>query len=675
MGVLVTRHVAVAPPAVTDQLAPAMPTGASGTNGTGSVTFSCNPTADMHDGVTAASGVSSYTWNIGGVDQTPIAAPSANVSALPTLYQVGSFSPVPTSSQNGRAFTASSAGIGFDGTTDQLALLGWEVTGDFDLEVNLDSFTGSGYAFAPAGLMWREATAATVASTPTAKYGSIYTWLAAATQGFEVKHRTSIGGTPVAPVLYDVGNGLGRWYRISRRTNTISYSYSALGSGFTEKYSTTYTGLSSTLVIGGFTCDLQASPQVVTARFTDLHYTAGAQASITTPAYSTSTTVSAYVKATDANGYVSAVSPTVTASGASSFTQKFNPGIFLVPDNASFGLDATRMSALQTFITSISNRADIVGIMVKIRWAELEGATQGDCAAGFAAIDQIIAWLNASNTPKKLWINVQIQTFGAGSAESFPQLWYPQYAINAGCIQTDPGQYPNTVVKVWTATAVDILTTFAAQYGNRYDNNSTFAGWTFEGETAISTMNASQAANLHTQTKRRMTGERVAFPRSELRVYINFYYAADTPDLFAHARITRHGMAGPDPELPINADGTLNTAAGNYRPIDGAQVFRGNINLGNFHDYPPGGIDQRGFLPSMFELEGLGIGSIDGYNESMDDIFAYAKNTLQATHMFISTWDDPDVLAPNQRYSTYTLPLIAATNGAVGSTTRPSLYI
>lgn len=665
------RSAPPAPPAVNDTLAPAAPTGAQGNNASGSVNFSCDAIADITEGVTA-SGIASYIWNIAGVDQAPIAAPSANAIPAPTLFQVGSYSPAPTSVQSGRNFTMTSAGTGFDGTSDQLALLGWEVTGDFDLRDRGASFTGAGYAYAPFGLMWREATAATVASTPGAKYGAIYDWLTNGSQGLEVKDRPSSGATPSGHG-YEIGTGAPWRRHISRRGNVITYRFATTG-GWTTKYSATYTSLAATLVIGAFLCDLQASAKVLTAIVEDLHYTPGAQSLISTPGYATSTTVSAYVRAVDVQGNVSANSVTVTASGAASSTQKFNPGIYLVPDNSNFQMDAGRMSALQTFIASISNRADIVGIMVKMRWASLEGATQGDFTAGFALIDQLIAWLNACTTPKKLFINVIIQTFGAGSAESNPELWYPQYAVTAGHIQTNSGSMPNTVVKVWNAATVDVLNAFSLGYGNRYDNNATFGGWTMEGETAISTMALSELTNLHTQTKRRMTGERAAFPKSELRIYVNYYRAGDCPDLFAHARITRHAMAGPDPELPINADGTLNSAAGNYRPIDGARVFIGKINLGNYVDFPDGGIDQRGYLPSMAELEGLGTGGIDGYNEPMDDIFAYMKNELRATHMFISTSDDPSLLA-TQKYTTYTLPLIAATGGAVGSTTRPSLYI
>lgn len=676
MSRLATRHVEVSAPPATDMQATAFPTGSIGTSGSGSVTFSCDPTADMHDGVTAAEGVSSYTWNIAGVDQTPITAGvSANIRTQPTLYQVGSYSPAPSVIQSGRDFTVTSAGAGFENTSDQLAMLGWEVTGDFDLYDYQDLFTGAGSQYAAAILGWREATAATVAATPGARMGGILKWLTNGSQGLQAKDRITTSGSPRFSLPTAFGTNTPRYRRVSRRTNTITYQYSTDGGAWTTLFSDTYTSLSSTLVIGAMLCDAQAVSVQLTARFSGLRYTAGAQSLITTPAYTTSTSVNAYVKCTDGAGNVSAVGPTVSASGASSAVMKFNPGFYAVVDNAVFLLDATRMSNIHAFITTIEANPYVTGILVKVRWASLEGATAGNCTAGFAAIDQIIAWLDACSTPKKLFINVISQTFqGPGSSsETSPQSWYPQYVINAGDVQTNSGSSPNTTLKLWTAGLVDRLNAFEALYGARYDNNTTFGGWMVEGETAISTMSPANFDAFHTQTKRRMTGTRAAFPKSELRIYFNFYRSGDCPDLMSHAVATRFGTGGPDPELPINTNGSLNTAAGNYRPIDGHQVFVGNINIGNYHDYPPGGPDMRGVLPSYFEIEGLGYAGIDGYNEPAEDIIAYAVNTLRATHIFMSTSDGPPYLS-TQQWTSYVVPLINARLGVPGSITRPSSY-
>jgi hypothetical protein len=679
---LVVRKAVAAPVVPTDQLAPALPTGAAGANGSGTVTFSCDQTADIHDGVTPGGGLVSYTWNIAGVDQTPITVGvNANIITAPTLFQVGSFSPVPTSSRDGRDFTINCAGTGFDGTSDQLALLGWEITGDFDVYCYMDSFTGAGYAYAPAGLMAREATAATVAATPTSRMSSGYRWRSAGVSGYQVKDRATAAASSVAG-QYGNGTDSGRWFHMRKRrsggTDTITHRVSIDGANWQnigDPY--VYTGWSNTLVVGAFTCDLQPTPVTMTARFRDLHYTAGAQ-SVISKTYTTSTTVAAYVKATDLAGNVSAVSPTVSASGAGvAASIKYHPGIYPTPDNQSYRLNSARMTVIQDFINSISANPLITGISVRARMGGADGIL-----SNFDKIHTILGWLAACSAgPKRLILNCQDRVFAGGTVNLAD--WFPAAIASDTYVQRNNGFYLSAVYKTWDATAVTALLAQMQFIADEFDDEPLLEAFTIEGESAIDTGGAYTvpADAAHTQQIRMFAALRAMWPTTGLRWYGNFYPSGYTQAIMAAAEQYKIAVGGPDPELRINADGSLTPFSPGWRPVDIAQATVGNQNIGDYQTYPsgqPGWIDYRGTgsnanrIPIFSEVQGLGFPGVEGsYSQTPSSLRNYAVNRMRCNYWVPSTNTD----RPAGYNWSDTLAVIASTSGAVGDTHTPLCYL
>lgn len=381
-------------PPVTDQLATPAPTGIAGAAGSGSVTFTCDPVGDMHDGVTAASGVATYILNVNGVDQTGVSAPAANVTVQPTVSRVGAFSPDPTLVQAGRQFTFTSKGKGLDDAAgvDQLGIAWYERTGDFDLIVNMSSLSGSGASdFARMGIMWREATSGTITSATNCRMGAIFRFLNNGDQSIQTVDRIT-GATQRVVRNTAPGTFSARFMKISKRRNTtdvFTYSFSIDGGGWTVAYtSPALAGLSNTLVLGLFGCDTQTTggaSSVVTGVYDGLVYLPGTQAQIS-KSYTTSTTVTGKWKAVDVAGNVSAYSPTAGASGATSGAAvTYNPrshwiksvpsGVTSVtgkPDPWFYSLRHVEvMNKLKSYFASIGS-IGVTGVYFFLSWRDIE---------------------------------------------------------------------------------------------------------------------------------------------------------------------------------------------------------------------------------------------------------------------------------------------------------------
>lgn len=426
MARLITRAGPVPPPSpITDLQATSAPTGGYSTRGVGTLTFSCDPVADIHDGVTAASGVASYVANIAGVDQTPIAAPSPNIIAAPTFYNIGGISPTPTGVQAGRQFTIVAAGTGADGTSDQLGFFGWEVTGEFDLYGKLASFTGPGFAYAIASLMAREATAATVVATPGARYISIGQWLSANSQGVQAKSRTTASAPANVDLDHADGDNTGKMLHLRKRrsgtTDTWTLEWGA-GSNWTPLASQVFTGWSNTLVIGAPCADLQASPATLTAVWSSLYYTAGAQAAIAAPAYTTSGATTCKWKTVDVNGNVSAYSPQISDNPNTSSVRQFHPGLYF-EDSANirgFGGSYTPVQDLAWMLTA---NAVWLGLCIETNWGVFE-QTKG--VYDFTCIHNTYASLAAAGKRLVIYQRYEAVPF-VSAATAYSQQYMPAY--------------------------------------------------------------------------------------------------------------------------------------------------------------------------------------------------------------------------------------------------------
>jgi hypothetical protein len=201
-----------------------------------------------------------------------------------------------------------------------------------------------------------------------------------------------------------------------------------------------------------------------------------------------------------------------------------------------------------------------------------------------------------------------------------------------------------------------------------------------EGETANGGITDTAAIN--TQLKRWVAASRAAWTNTALKVFVNFHYPYVLDFYEFCAGFAAVLIGGPDPEVPILAGGAVNTAAGNYRPIDGNEWFRG-MSGGN-KSWAPGGTDTLGYPARDYrevigwaaEQQGLGYSPIDGFSTEPQQIWEFQVNTMHARYIDWSTDDNRPIAS--QRFTTGVRPFISSVSGRVyqvnGVTPLPSSY-
>lgn len=485
-------------PAASDTLAPNQPTGLTVTEGADRLTWSWDASFDHYDGSVTASGVKEYDLEIDG-STTVVSTANTSILPAPTFAVIGSVSPPPSFSQSGDSLTMTCAGTGIDGTADECVFLYWTVNGDFKLNVRVDSFTGGGGGeYAPAGLMVRESTAAG------SVYTAVYQWLSALSKGVQHKKRTTTDGAKTTGTAVS-GNNEDRWLQIERSGSTFTYRYSVDGGAWTTLASETVT-MSSTVLIGAFCSDLQATPVVLTATFLQLGYV-----TVSNPSYVQVTTGShtARVRARDnaSPGNVSAWSPTVTGVVASG-TKKWTPGQYIRADAQGYPSKDAQHYATYDKALPYSN---IKGCEIPINWYRTNPSEgQYDWTYVDAHINRITE--NRTNG-KKVLLVTQFQNFGS-TVPSYPyngdDATLPNFILQAGwgATRTSNGVMP----KLDISGCMDAFILWLQAIGAKYDTDPYVDLFTVgETSSAYSGMNA---ANYATQWNRIPAVLAAAFPNT-----------------------------------------------------------------------------------------------------------------------------------------------------------------
>ena len=141
-----------------DTIAPTIPTGCSGTGGTGTVTITCDQSSDPYVSE-AGSGVASYKIYLTGVLVGTQAAPAANIQSQMSGVTVGSADGSQSCTRTGANLAMSGGGAGLSAAADQLYGCGYAITGDFLATAKLTGFAGA-VSTGTAGLMVRASDAA-----------------------------------------------------------------------------------------------------------------------------------------------------------------------------------------------------------------------------------------------------------------------------------------------------------------------------------------------------------------------------------------------------------------------------------------------------------------------------------------------------------------------------------
>ncbi len=444
--------------AVTDTLAPNQPTGLSVVEGASSLTWSWDPSFDNYDGTSTASGVKEYDLELDG-SITVVSTANTSILPAPTFAVIGSYSPPPSHTQTGDSHQIVSAGTGIDGTADQCAFLYWSVSGDFKMQCRVDSFTGAGGEYAPAGLMVRESTAAG------SIYTALYQWLSALSRGVQHKKRTATDGAKTTGTAVS-GNGEDRWLQIERSGSTFTYRYSIDGGAWTTLATETVT-MNSAVLIGTFCSDLQASPVPLTATFLQTGYTTVAR-----PSYVQTTTGShtARVRARDlsASANVSTWAPSVTGEVASGL-KKWNPGQYIRADAQGYAYQDVQNYATYDKAIPIAN---IKGCEIPVNWFRTNPSPG---VFDWSYVDAHINCITQNRTNgKRVLLVTQFQNYDGTTLPSTPQstsgtATVPDFIIDAGLAANRTGN--GIMPKLDVAAGRDYWYAWIQAIGAKYDTD------------------------------------------------------------------------------------------------------------------------------------------------------------------------------------------------------------
>lgn len=207
---------------VGDTTAPTIPTGCSGTGGTGTVTISCDQSSDPYVSE-AGSGVASYKIYLGGVLVGTKTAPASNIQSQMAGVTVGSADGTQSCTRTGANLAMSGGGAGLSSTADQLYGCGYQIPGDFVATAKVTGFAGA-VTTGTAGLMVRASTVA----------GSIYGTARARDSDDKVNNRYRLTTDAAAGNgAFSVAQTYPHWVRMAKTATGITPSISSDGNVFT----------------------------------------------------------------------------------------------------------------------------------------------------------------------------------------------------------------------------------------------------------------------------------------------------------------------------------------------------------------------------------------------------------------------------------------------------------
>jgi len=527
-------------PAASDTLAPNAPTGLTVVADSTSLTWSWDASFDRHDGSVSASGVKEYDLEIDGVSTT-VSTANANALSAPTFATIGGVTPPPSISQVGDAYTMTCAGTGIDGTADQCAFLYWSVSGNFKLNVRVDSFTGAGYEYAMAGLMVRESTA------PGSVYVSMYQWLSALSKGVQHKKRVATDGARTSGLAL-AGNNEDRWLQIERTGSTFTYRYSEDGGTWLDLASETVS-MNSAVLIGAFACDLQVSPVVLTAVFLQLGYTQS-----TRPSYvqSTTGTHTARVRARDLATPVniSAWSPSVSGTVVDEeyVPVSWNVGHYAFPDAHMFPSKYSQIeSEINSLVTPTDKRDKVKGAVLLCTWAMLNPVAG---TYDFTKLDYFINYCKTRSLRVCLYLSTR--RYG-GSIPGTPQAdyreaWLPDYVIDNGWAGLNTDDLGGYSARFDITACTDAYLTFIAALGAHLNSEPYFEiVCSPELSAAFKTGQGFSQSNWNTQWLRFPAAFAAAFPNKLVAMTANYHSSVSTTNAFVDECITQGvSITGPD---------------------------------------------------------------------------------------------------------------------------------
>ena len=357
----------------------------------------------------------------------------------------------------------------------------------------------------------------------------------------------------------------------------------------------------------------------------------------------------------------------VTAAGV-----KWHPGHYISYNGNQGKLDSTERGKIQTWINgSLCTNADVKGIKVVARWAQLEGATAGSYQPGKDAVDALLDILAPCH--KQLILVISERTFAYAIPDSELPLFYPEYLLGSdyGDVDHNAEKYGGVVKhaaggtwtggltaasRLWDDRVMDRLSALAQAYGAYFNDSATTPHHheRFEmieiGETAIGGSPPTwDPAGWYRNYKRFYSALAVSGPRIVGRMKLNFTNGdSNMRDMLVHCQsLGNCVVGGPDPELPS-------------RSIQANRIYRGAQCTGC-----PGTTDWRNLIGWVGEQQALGF-----YGDPEEDELLTAQQSYDyqvSQNMRYMLWISDDATKYTQ-----TLGVIAAHPGMATSACPPN---
>lgn len=610
--------------APSDSYAPNTPFEVIGTPGTNQIVWSFDSSSDPPNVSTPGSGVKEYDLELNGAAPLVRPATSPGVSLPLTLANIGASTPTPTDVlTSGNAGTMTGGGTGFQGTADQGPFWYAQLSGDFDISIQVDSFTSPTQQFAPCGLMVRESLAAG------SKNLSCYVQRFSHSAQVKARDATDAVAHNVASSAANSVTGV-YTVRIQRRGNVFTCVYS-LDRNTTVPITQYTLDLPTTVYVGKFLSS-RVDGSSLSATYSNFCLTTVAR-----QAYTQSTTTAnrqLRVRARDVAGNVSAYSPIVTASPivASVPLRSWNPGVGVLG------------SGIGTWSLTTMSQARDAGAKW---WSQIFYWKHFEVARGVYDFTLARQWFSDVTSRGMRGI---LQTWN-GSFNSGPYTnSLPAYLSTE--LSGGPGYYASTdggyAAKIYAAPIMDRYLLMWQAIAQEFDGEAKFEGIR-NGESSLHAGYLGQSDyssdGYLTQYKRLIAAAPTYFTRSIAWVALNFGFPREKfPEILAHMYANKCGITDPD-VYTSNVDHSTN----------GSRCCRGLVyNPSNTASNPDlrweaTGIDYRGLIPVGHECQGPEMGGKEG-NPSLNTLYAHALTVNKDNHMPISVkqskynpvWPAPD---------------------------------
>jgi hypothetical protein len=284
------------------------------------------------------------------------------------------------------------------------------------------------------------------------------------------------------------------------------------------------------------------------------------------------------------------------------------------------------------YYDEIASNANIEGVVLFVRWRELETAL-GSYAAGIGYLERELEKLKSLAAPKRLYVRMAPQYYGTSGAQC--DSYFPDYILDlGGCAASSSG----SIAAFWNPTITNRYIALLQALAAAFDSEPYFEGiWPIrETATGRNPERGFDWSAFDTQLRRIALAARTAFTRTNVVMSVNYLESQARTDRFVeYLYKIGVGVGGPDTAPTVGI--------WSYKTLQGHS----------------GGVDYRGRIPIHWSVEASelgydGVGPPGGYTAT--EIMDFADRTLRTSHLF---WARNDTVGtPAQRWHTGILAVI-----------------